>query len=123
VDFEPLTAGFYVPGKKMRCRPRAVPARSIGFAHDRVFPENFCAPHLADCDGALHPLVEGFMQGGSRCSGVGENSSDSRPEQEQLVCAVVSNIRLLSRAAARGCGFRARSCKLMGRSFFFEAAA
>jgi len=81
-DFEDRTAGFYCPGKgelKALRRPGE---------HHRFMTIEFSAQylrrHLAACDGALHPLVEAFVQGGSQTVGV------ARPlpltvEQERLI--------------------------------------
>jgi AraC-like DNA-binding protein len=61
VDFEPLTAGFYLPGKQ------ALQAwRDANQQHRYMtveFSARFLREKLAACDGALHPSVEGFVQG------------------------------------------------------------
>ena len=62
VDFEPLTAGFYLPGNN---ELRAW--RKPGDRHRFItveFSTDFLRARLASCDGALHPLVEGFARGG-----------------------------------------------------------
>ena len=61
LSFEPLTAGFYLPGK------RALQAwRDAGHPHRFLtveFSPAFLRQQLSRCDGALHPLVEGFVRG------------------------------------------------------------
>lgn len=62
VDFAPGTAGFYFPGK------HSLQATRAGGEHHRfvtvVFSGHYLADHLAGCDGALHPILENFLQGG-----------------------------------------------------------
>lgn len=61
LDFERLTAGFYLPGNSdLRAwRNPGEPHRFITFE----FSSRFLHERLAACDGALHPLVEGFVRG------------------------------------------------------------
>ena len=70
VDFEPLTAGFYLAGNN---ELRAW--RKPGDRH-RFITVEFSAPflreQLARCDGALHPLVEAFVRGGLSRARLGE---------------------------------------------------
>lgn len=60
VDFEPLTAGFYLPGDdKLRAW------RKPGDRHRFItieFSPRFLRAQLAMCDGALHPLVEAVVR-------------------------------------------------------------
>jgi AraC-like DNA-binding protein len=66
VDFELLTAGFYLPGKQALQAWRAAnqPHRFLTVE----FSRRFLRQQLSKCDGALHPLVEGFMRGDApRC--------------------------------------------------------
>src|SRR5580704_7369756 len=62
VRFVPMTAGFYLPGagglKAMRGGRQRHRFLSIEFSRE------FLRQHLAQCDGALHPLVEKFLGGG-----------------------------------------------------------
>ena len=67
VDFKPLTAGFYWQGK-----PTLQAERRSGEQHRFItieFSVHFLRERLAGCDGALHPLVEGFVQGDLRSGG------------------------------------------------------
>ena len=61
LSFEPLTAGFYLPGN------RALQAwRDARHAHRFLtveFAPRFLRQQLSRCDGALHPLVEDFVRG------------------------------------------------------------
>src|SRR5208282_970985 len=61
VNFEPLTAGFYLPGKQ------ALQAwRDANQQHRYMtveFSARFLRERLAVCDGALDPSVEGFVRG------------------------------------------------------------
>ncbi len=60
IDFEPLTAGFYLPGNnKLRAW------RKPGDRHRFItieFSRKFLRAQLAVCDGVLHPLVEGVVR-------------------------------------------------------------
>jgi AraC-like DNA-binding protein len=70
VDFKPLTAGFYLPGKQALQASRLArqPHRFMTVA----FSARFLREKLAVCDGALHPLIEVFMRGDSPRGPVGE---------------------------------------------------
>ncbi len=82
IHFEPLTAGFYSPGKNT-----LQAWRPAGQRHQFLTVE-FSAPylkeHLAACDGALHPLVEGFLGKRPCPAGLGEIHRLTTA-QEQLV--------------------------------------
>lgn len=69
-EFEPQTGGFYLPGKGEleACRLAGMPHRFLTIS----FSVRFLRRHLASCDGALHPLVEGFVQGTARHAALGE---------------------------------------------------
>ncbi|HEV2393262.1 MAG TPA: AraC family transcriptional regulator [Verrucomicrobiae bacterium] len=61
VDFEPLTAGFYLAGKQTLQGWRDANQRHRFITIE--FSPRFLREHLASCDGALHPLVEGLVRG------------------------------------------------------------
>src|SRR5260221_633349 len=70
VAFEPSTAAFYLPG-----REKLAGWREPGQKHRFItveFSAGFLRKHLAGCDGALHPLVEGFILGSPPRAGLGE---------------------------------------------------
>src|SRR5258708_5311806 len=60
LNFEPLTAGFYLPGEESLEAWRAAnqPHRFVTVE----FSRRFLRQQLARCDGALHPLVERFVR-------------------------------------------------------------
>ena len=61
VDFEPLAAGFYLPG-----RDGLQAWRNANERHRFItieFSRPFLREQTACCDGALHPLVERFVRG------------------------------------------------------------
>jgi AraC family transcriptional regulator len=62
LNFEPLTAAFYLPGKQAleAWREANQPHRFITVE----FSARFLRQQLSKCDGALHPLVAGFVRGG-----------------------------------------------------------
>ncbi len=110
--FEPLTAGLYVPG---RSGLRAW--RQAGQEHRFLtveFSARYLRPHLAACDGALDPLVEGFLSGGSRQAGLGEVHRLST-EQEQLIAHLLRP-PVLQRA--RPLWYQGKLLQLMADFFF-----
>ena len=60
VDFEPLTAGFYLPGNN-KLRAWRKPEDRHRFITVEFSPK-FLRTQLAMCDGALHPLVEAVVR-------------------------------------------------------------
>ncbi|MGH7978823.1 MAG: helix-turn-helix transcriptional regulator [Limisphaerales bacterium] len=68
--FEPLTAGFYVPGKR-ELRAWRKPGQRHNFITVE-FSRQFLRDPLLQCDGALHPLVEKFAMNGASSAGLGE---------------------------------------------------
>ena len=70
LNFEPLMAGFYLPGR------RALQAwRKAGHPHRFLtveFSPRFLRQQLSRCDGALHPLVEDFVRGDPLRARLGE---------------------------------------------------
>ncbi|MBU6410890.1 MAG: AraC family transcriptional regulator [Verrucomicrobia bacterium] len=113
VEFEPLTAGFYAPGKDgLRA------SRKPGERHRFItveFSPRFLREHLLQCDGALHPLVEKFVLSGACPSGVGEIHRLTT-EQEQLISQL---LRPPSFQGARRLWYQGKVLQLMVE-FFFE---
>lgn len=113
VEFEPLTAGFYTPGKgELQAR------RKSGQRHCFItveFSRRFLRNHLLPCDGALHPLVERFVINGSSSAGLGEIhrlTSDQEKGIRQL-------LQPPSFQGARRLWYQAKVLQLMV-DFFFE---
>ena len=112
VDFGPLTTGFYAPGKGgLQGR------RAAGQQHQFItveFSRGFLRGHLSQCDGALHPLVEAFLQGGAAQAGLGEIRRLSTA-QEQLF-AHLAHPPVYQ--AARPLWYQSKVLELMVDSFF-----
>jgi AraC family transcriptional regulator len=113
VDFEPLTAGFYLTGTNA---PRA--SRVAGQRH-RFVTFEFSAPYLrgelAACDGALHPLVERFVRGQALPAGVGEPHRLTAAQEQRVA-------QLLNPPVSQGSRplwYRAQVLETMAE-FFFE---
>jgi AraC-like DNA-binding protein len=113
VKFEPLTAGFYLPGRNA-LEARRHPGQPHRFVTVE-FSAHFLRTHLADCDGALHPLVEEFVQGKSRSGGLGEIHR-LKTEQEQLMPHL---LRPPVFQAARRLWYQSKVLQLMA-DFLFE---
>lgn len=112
LDFEPLTAGFYLPGKSAL---RA--SRKGGEQHRFVtieFSPRFLREHLAPCDGGLDPLVEQFVREGTGCAGLG-GVSRLTVEQEQLAAQLRQPPGFV---AARPLWYRSKALQLMTEFFF-----
>jgi AraC family transcriptional regulator len=82
LEFTPLTAGFYLPGKN------ALRAWRPGKQRHRFltveFSREYLRGHLARCDGAIHPLVEAFIRDENHPGSVSEMHRLTAA-QEQLV--------------------------------------
>ncbi len=113
VKFEALTAGLFVPGKN------ALRAwRDAGQQHRFItlqFSARYLRQHLADCDGALHPLVEAFMRHGAGPAGLGEIHRLTM-EQERLISQLLHPPVF---QAARALWYQSKVLQLMV-DFFFE---
>jgi AraC-like DNA-binding protein len=86
IDFEPRTAGFYLPGKS-----GLQALRRAGERHQFVtveFSTDYLRAQLATCDGALHPGVEAFVRDESQSACLGEVVALTA-EQEQLAGQLV----------------------------------
>ena len=113
VDFKPLTAGFYWQGK-----PTLQAERRSGEQHRFItieFSVHFLRERLAGCDGALHPLVEGFVQGDLRSGGISQLHRLTT-EQERWVAHL---LRPPSFRAARSLWYQSKVLQLMV-DFFFQ---
>lgn len=113
MDFGPRTAGFYVAGKG-----GLKAGRDSGQQHRFVaveFSARFLDDKLAQCDGALHPLVERFIRGGACRAAIG-GSHRLTIEQErsaaQLAHPPVAQ-------AARSLWYQSKVLELV-TEFFFE---
>jgi AraC family transcriptional regulator len=113
VDFEPLTAGFYAPGKS-ELRAWREPGERHRFITVEFSPR-FLRDHLFQCDGALHPLLEKFLLSNATPAGLGEVHRLTA-EQEQLISQL---LHPLSFQGARRLWYQSKVLQLMA-DFFFE---
>ncbi|MCI0536266.1 MAG: AraC family transcriptional regulator [Verrucomicrobiales bacterium] len=113
LHFAPLTAGFYLPG------PAELGAwRCSGQRHRFItveFSRRFLRGLLAGSDGALHPLVETFLQSDLSGAGLGELHRLGT-ELEQLALHLV---RPPAFQAARNLWYQSKVLQLIAE-FFFE---
>jgi len=112
VDFEPLTAAFYAPGRN---ELRAW--RKAGERHRFItieFSPRFLREHLFQCDGALHGLVEKFLLSSASPAGLGEIHRLTT-EQEQLISQL---LRPPSFQGARRLWYQGKVLQLMADFFF-----
>ncbi len=82
MEFKPLTAGFYAPGKD-----KLQAFRKSGERHRFLtveFSPRFMRDHLSQCDGALNGLVEKFQLSRTPPAGLGEIHRLTA-EHEQLI--------------------------------------
>jgi AraC-like DNA-binding protein len=115
-DFGSLTAAFYLTGR------RGLEGRRQAGQQHRFITIQFSAPylrrHLAASDGALHPLVEGFVRRRSHPPAVGEIHRLTS-EQEQLIGQMLHPPVFQS---ARALWYQGKVLGLMA-AFFFEKPA
>ena len=82
VNFEPLMAGFYLPGRT------ALQAwRDAGQRHRFLtieFSRRYLRQQLSKCDGALHPVVEDFVRGGAPRTRLGEPHRLSTAQEQSI---------------------------------------
>ena len=114
MEFELLTAGFYLPGKGT-----LKGARLPGPQHRFItveFSLSYLRDRLGGSDGALHPLVEQFVRDGAlSAAAVGEVhrlTSEQERRTAQLLCPPVCQ-------GARSLWFQSKILELMAE-FFFE---
>jgi AraC-like DNA-binding protein len=113
LDFEPLTAGFYSPGKQRLQAWRHASQRHRFITIE--FSPRFLREHLASCDGALHPLVGGFMRADppkARCGEIHRLTA----AQEQRIAHLLTPPVL---QGARSLWYRGKVLEIMAE-FFFE---
>ena len=113
LNFEPLTAGFYLP------RAQALQAwRDAGQAHRFLtveFSSRFLRQQLSKCDGALHPLVEGFVRNDPPRGRLGEIHRLTAAQEQRL--AHLQTPPVLQ--GARSLWYQAKALEIMAE-FFFE---
>ena len=110
---EPLTAGFYLPGKA------GLQAWRVAKEQHRFitieFSRRFLREQLASCDGALHPLVEEFVQSAVCGARLGEVHRLTAAQEQRVQCLL--NPPVLQ--AARPLWYRGEVLQIMAE-FFFE---
>ena len=113
LNFEPLTAGFYLPGR------RALQAwRDASHAHRFLtveFSPRFLRQQLSKCDGALHPLVEDFVRGDPPRVRLGEIHRLTAAQEQRI--AHLLNPPVLQ--GARPLWYQGKVLEIMAE-FFFE---
>jgi AraC-like DNA-binding protein len=113
MDFGPLTAGFYLTGKRPLRASRAPNQRQRFISVE--FSRSFLRDRLAACDGALHPIVEGFARGDWPASSLGGVHRLTAGQEQRL--ADLRNPTALQ--GARPLWYEAKVLELMAE-FFFE---
>jgi AraC family transcriptional regulator len=112
-DFEPLTAGFYLPGKQALKASRDAARRHRFLTVE--FSAGFLRDHLSASDGALHPLVEGFVRGDSADSGFGEVHRITAAQEQRIADLLHPPVLL----GARSLWYQGKVLEIMAE-FFFE---
>ncbi len=113
MDFEPLTVGFYAPGKH-ELRAWRKPAERHRFITVE-FSCRFLREHLCESDGALNGLVETLILPGTARAGLGEIHRLTA-DQQQLVSQLQ---RPPSFQAAHRLWYEGKVLQIMA-DFFFE---
>ncbi len=113
VNFESSTVGFYLPGKQalQAWREASQPHRFITVE----FSPRFLRSQLSKCDGALHPLVEGFMRGDPLRTRLGEIHRLSTAQEQGIAQLVHSPVF----QDARSLWYQGKVLEIMAE-FFFE---
>jgi len=113
LSFEPLTAGFYLPGQ------RALRAwRDARHAHRFLtveFAPRFLRQQLSRCDGALHPLIEDFVRGGSPRARLGELHRLTAAQEQRIAHLLHPPVL----QGARPIWYQGKVLEIMAE-FFFE---
>jgi AraC-like DNA-binding protein len=110
--FGSRTAGFFLPGRAGLGYSRA-PNQHHRFV-TLEFSVGFIRAHLSRFDGALHPLVESFLQGRSRRPGLGE--FQPLTAEQDLLTTRLLNPRVFQ--AARPLWYQSKLLELMADFFF-----
>ena len=114
--FLPRTAGFYLPGKDALTGRRL--ARQTHRFLTVEFSVAFLRTKLGSCDGALHPLVERFLRGEHKLSGLSDVlnlTSEHQQVVEQMLNPSVSQ-------GARQLWYESKVLQLMADFFFSRPA-
>jgi AraC-like DNA-binding protein len=113
MEFQSQTAGFYVPANDALQAWRE-PRQQHRFITIE-FSLAFLRKHLSACDGALHPLVEAFVQGDT-CSGGLGTVHHLQAAQEQMIRQL---LHPSVPQGARRLWYQSKALELMAE-FFFE---
>ena len=113
LDFDPLTAGFYVPGKQLLQAWRDSNHRHRFITLE--FSPGFLRRHLASRDGALHRLVERFARGHPSRACLGEIHRLTAAQEQRI--AHLLNPPVLQ--GARPLWYQSKALEFMAE-FFFE---
>jgi AraC-like DNA-binding protein len=114
MEFEPLTAGFFLPGKDGLQAGRNAGEQPHRFVSVE-FSARFLREKLSACDGALHPLIERFVRGDTSQAEAGD-IHQLTAEQERLLSQLPSPPVA---QAARALWYESKVLELM-TAFFFE---
>jgi AraC-like DNA-binding protein len=113
VDFESLTAGFYLPGKQALQAWRDSNQRHRFLTVE--FSARFLRKQLAGCDGALHPLVESFVRGDPPRVRFGEVHRLTSAQEQRIALLLHPPVLL----GARPLWYQGKVMEIMAE-FFFE---
>ncbi len=113
VDFEALTAGFYLAGKN-ELRAWRKPGDRHRFITVEFSPA-FLREQLSRCDGALDPLVEGFLRGDATGSRFGEIRRLTAAQEQRITHLLHPPVLL----GARPLWYQGKVLEIMAE-FFFE---
>jgi len=113
LNFEPLMAAFYLPGKGalQAWRDAGEPHRFLTVE----FSPGFLRRELSGCDGALDPLVEGFVRGDPLAARLGEIRRLTAGQEQRI--AHLAHPPVLQ--GARPLWYRGMVLEIMAE-FFFE---
>ena len=113
LTFEPLTAGFYLPGKRalQAWRDASQPHRFLTVE----FSSWFLRQQLSKCDGALHPLVEDLVRGARPRARLGESRRLTAAQEQRT--AHLLHPQVLQ--GARSIWYQGKVLEIMAE-FFFE---
>ncbi len=113
VDFEPLTAGFYLPGKQALQAGRDANQQHRFLTVE--FSARFLRQRLAASDGALHPLVESFVRGDPTQGCLGEIHRLTAAQEQRIAHLLHPPVL----QGARSLWYQGKVLEIMAE-FFFE---
>lgn len=113
MDFEALTAGFYLPGKN-ELRAWRRPGDRHRFITIEFSPK-FLREQLSQSDGALDPLVEGFLRGDTTGNRFGETHRLTAAQEQRITHLLQPPVLL----GARPLWYQGKVLEIMAE-FFFE---